>query len=167
MTLCAMVALFREIYGFRDLLWILVVRNLKIRYKRSVLGFFWTFLNPVFMIIIYSIFLRILKTYDAGNPVYLQMIVVGIVVWQFLAMCTGDGLHAVLGNANLVKKTSFPRIILPLSTVLANLVNFLLTLPIVAVFLLLTKAHFGNLLLLPIFLVRRLLNRLTGLQVAY
>jgi len=140
MTLCAMVPLFREIYGFRDLLWILVARNIKIRYKRSALGFLWTFLNPIFMIIIYSIFLKILKAFDASDPVYLQKLVTGIIVWQFLAMCTGDALHAVLGNANLVKKTSFPRIILPLSTVLANLVNFLLVLPILIIFLFATGA---------------------------
>ncbi|MBL7077869.1 MAG: ABC transporter permease [Kiritimatiellae bacterium] len=148
-----MLRLFKEIYAFRDLLWILVGRNLKIRYKRSALGFLWTFLNPVFMIIIYSIFLRILKTYDPSNPVYLQMIVVGIVVWQFLAMCVGDSLHAVVGNASLVKKTTFPRIILPLSTVLANLVNFLLTLPIVGLFLVIVRADCGNLLLLPLFIL--------------
>ncbi len=151
-----MLALLKDVYAFRDLLWILVGRNLKIRYKRSALGFLWTFLNPVFMIIIYSIFLRILKTYDPGNPVYLQMIVVGIVVWQFLAMCVGDSLHAVLGNASLVKKTSFPRIILPLSTVLANLVNFLITLPIVGLFLVIVGADMGNLLLLPVVILTQL-----------
>ena len=140
MTLCAMVPLFKEIYAFRDLLWILVARNLKIRYKRSVLGFLWTFLNPVFMIIIYSIFLRILKSFDPNDPIFMQKLVSGIIVWQFLAMCTGDALHAVLGNANLVKKTSFPRIILPLSTVLANLVNFLFVLPILVIFLVMTHA---------------------------
>ncbi len=65
-------------------------------------------------------------------------------------MCVGDSLQAILGNANLVKKTSFPRMILPLSTVVANLINFLLTLPIVAIFLVIVRADCGNLLLLPV-----------------
>lgn len=144
-----MVPLFREIYTFRDLLWILVGRNLKIRYKRSALGFLWTFLNPVFMIIIYSIFLRILLSFDARDPLFLQRLVVGIIVWQFLAMCIGDSLHAVLGNASLVKKTSFPRIILPLSTVLANFVNFVVTLPILIVFLWAKQSLVWDLSILP------------------
>jgi len=145
-----MVPLFREIYAFRDLLWILVGRNIKIRYKRSALGFLWTFLNPVFMIIIYSIFLRILLSFDARDPLFLQRLVTGILVWQFLAMCVNDSLHAVVGNATLVKKTSFPRIILPLSTVLANFVNFVITLPILVVFLLVTGIALGDMAVLPI-----------------
>ncbi|MDP6490199.1 MAG: ABC transporter permease [Kiritimatiellia bacterium] len=145
-----MVALFKEIYAFRDLLWILVGRNIKIRYKRSALGFLWTFLNPVFMIIIYSIFLRILLSFDARDPLFLQRLVTGILVWQFLAMCVGDSLHAVLGNASLVKKTSFPRIILPLSTVIANFVNFIITLPILVVFLLVKGTPLGAMWILPV-----------------
>lgn len=149
-----MFSLFRDIFQYRDLLGTLVVRNLKIRYKRSVLGFFWTLLNPLFLIVIYAIFLKILKFFDPSDPLFLPMLVCGIIVWQFLAMSLGDSLYAVLGNANLVTKTSFPRMILPLSMVFANLVNFLLSLVILVVYLLLAvDAPFGALGWLPLIIL--------------
>ncbi len=145
-----MLALARDVWKFRELLLILVQRNIKIRYKRSALGFLWTLLNPIFLILIYAVFLRILRFYDPANALFLPMLVVGIIAWQFLAMCLGDSLHAVLGNANLVKKTAFPRLILPLSMVLANLFNFLCSLPIVALYILLVGAPTAHGWLLPL-----------------
>ena len=108
----------------------LVLRNLKIRYKSSALGFVWSLLVPIFMIVIYTIFLSVLKI-----QIDLRQLVTGIMVWQFLALCLGDSLNAVVGNANLVTKSAFPRIILPLAMVLANLVNFLLSFLVLVVFL--------------------------------
>lgn len=145
-----MLSLFRSIYRFRELLAILVGRNIKIRYKRSVLGFLWSFLNPIFLIVIYATFLRLLKFYDPENTLFLPMLVTGIIAWQFTSMGVSDCLHAVLGNANLVKKTSFPRLILPLATVLADLVHFLLSLLILVVYILIIGSPVSRLWLLPL-----------------
>ncbi|MBN2301363.1 MAG: ABC transporter permease [Lentisphaerae bacterium] len=147
-----MFRLLKEIYQRRELLLILIARNLKVRYKNSALGFFWTLLGPLFMILIYATFASILK-WDSGQPNYLQFLIVGLVVWQFLLMCLNDSLHAVVGNSNLVKRTVFPRIILPLSTVTANLVNFLLTLCVLTAYLLLTRIQMHNLGFLPVVLL--------------
>jgi lipopolysaccharide transport system permease protein len=133
-----MLRLIKDIHTHRELLGILVVRNLKIRYKRSVLGFFWTLLTPLFFILIYAVFLKLLKSFDS-NPVFLPSLVAGVVVWQFLAMCLGDSLHAILGNATLVTKAAFPRIVLPLSMAIANTINFLLSTVILIVYLLILK----------------------------
>ncbi|MCX7591810.1 MAG: ABC transporter permease [Kiritimatiellae bacterium] len=140
----------KDLWKYRELLLILVARNIKIRYKRSALGFFWTLLNPVLLIIIYAVFLKILRFYRSGDPLFLPTLVSGIIAWQYLAMCLGDSLHAVVGNANLVTKTSFPRIILPLSTICANLVNFLLSLVILAIYLLIVGIRASHLWALPI-----------------
>ena len=126
--------LFGSIYERRELLWMLVQRNLHIRYKSSALGFVWTLLNPVFLIVIYSVFLHLLGAFKPGGG-YLPSFVIGIVVWQFLAMCMGDSLHSILGNASLVTKVSFPRAILPLSMVVSNLINFLLSFGVLVLFL--------------------------------
>lgn len=133
----------REIWAYRELLWILIGRTLKIRYKRSALGFLWTLLNPLFLITVYAVFLRILRFYDGSDPLFLPRLVTGILVWQFLAMCLGDSLHAILGNVNLVTKTAFPRLILPLSMVLANLINFLLSLIVLAIYALVVRLDIG------------------------
>ena len=140
----AMASLFRDIFEHRELLQILIARNLTIRYKNSALGFFWTLLGPLFLIAIYALFLAILRF-----EINLPNLVTGILAWQFHAMCLSDSLHAILGNSNLVTKTSFPRIILPLATVAANVVNFALSLAVLVIYLLWVGADFGALYLLP------------------
>lgn len=144
-----MISLFRRIYAYRELLWILVGRNLKIRYKSSVLGFFWSLLTPLLFIFIYAIFVGMLK-FAGSLANFLQYLIIGIITWQFTAMCLNDSLYAVLGSSNLVKKTFFPRIILPLSTVFANLVNFLLTTAVLIFYLLLVGMPFSQVYLLPL-----------------
>lgn len=140
-----MIRLIQSVVARRELLGILVVRTLKIRYKDSALGFLWTMLGPVFLIVIYGIFLRLMRF-----PLSLPVLVTGIFVWQYLAMCLGDAAHAVIGNANLVKRASFPRLLLPLSMTLANLINFLLSLIVVGVVLVVQRVHPGPLWLLPV-----------------
>lgn len=147
-----MKTLIKDILSRKELLWILILRNLKIRYKNSALGFFWSLLTPLVMILIYAVFAKILK-FNQGQTWYLQMLVTGIVIWQFLSMCLNDSLSAVAGNTNLVKKTSFPRIILPLSTVAANLINFLLTLIVLTAYLLFAGLRPTHLIGLPLVLL--------------
>ena len=142
-------SMIRDLLHHRELLVILVERNLKIRYKNTSLGFLWTLLGPVFQILIYTVFLRILKI-----PVDLESLVVGIFMWQFLAITTGDSLNVILGNSTLITKTPFPRIVLPLSTVLANFINFALSILVLIVFLLFVRpdVHVYAVCLLPVFL---------------
>ena len=137
--------LFKDILDRRELVELLVVRNLKIRYKNSALGFLWSLLSPLFLILIYALFLRVMRfSWD------LRMLVTGIIAWQSVALCLGDSLHAVVGSANLVTKTAFPRIVLPLSTVCANLVNFLLSFVVLVVYLAIAGAPFSDAWLLPL-----------------
>jgi lipopolysaccharide transport system permease protein len=145
--------LLTDISSHRELLAILVARNLKVRYKGSFLGFFWTLLSPLFLILIYSVFLSILKTYQPGDPNFMPALVVGIIAWQFVAMCLGDSLFAIMGNVALVKKTAFPRIILPLSTVSANLVNFLLSSVVLFVYLQIAHMPMSNIYWYPVILL--------------
>ena len=133
-----------EIWSRRELVRMLAVRNLKIRYKNSALGFLWSLLTPCLFILIYAVFAgiigmkrKMLGADGATEIEFLPFLVTGIVVWQFTVTCFNDGLSAVTGNANLVKKASFPRLILPISMTLANAVNFLLTLVVLAIYLIL------------------------------
>ena len=146
------VRLLKEIAAHRDLLSMLVARNIKIRYKESALGFLWTLLGPVFLILIYAVFMKIIMKF----PMPMTVLVSGIFVWQYLAMCLGDSSFAIIGNANLVKKACFPRMLLPLSIVLANFVNFLLSLLVMAVYLVVVGPHFGAIVWLPLAMVTHL-----------
>lgn len=116
--------IFQAIISHRDLIWNLVARDLKIRYRGSVLGFMWTILNPLFMALIYILFLRLMNM----RGIQLEDIVIGVFAWQFTVQCVNGGMQSITGNASLVKKVFFPRIILPLSVSVSNLINFLLTL---------------------------------------
>lgn len=140
-----MVTWMKSVLRWRELVLILAQRNLKVRYKGSALGFFWSLLAPLFMILIYAVFLRVMLSFDS-SPLFLPRLVTGIVCWQFLALCVGDSMNTVLGSASLVKKTTFPRLVLPAAMVLANTVNFLLSAVVLVIYLLLapgTMAAWG------------------------
>lgn len=120
----------RSILSYKELLWNLIVRNLKIRYKNSSLGFFWTLLNPIFLILIYYFFIRLMRF-----QMNLTELLTGVIPWHFLTMTLGDSVDSISGNSSLITKVKFPRIILPLSTVTANLINYLLSLAVLILFL--------------------------------
>ncbi|MCZ7593082.1 MAG: ABC transporter permease [Kiritimatiellae bacterium] len=138
----------------RELLWNLAARELKLRYRGSALGFLWSVLIPLFMALIYVIFLRIL----GGRGVPLADIIIGVFAWQYTVQCVNAGLSSITGSANLVKKVAFPRIILPLSATLANTITYAMSLivqfPLVAILFHTTGQHFNPwIALLPIVMV--------------
>ncbi len=116
--------LIRHIKERRELLFNLVSRELKSRYKGSALGFLWSILTPLFMAIIYVFFLRLL----VGRGVPTSEIIIGVFAWQFTSLCVTGGMTCITGNSNLVKKVFFPRIVLPIAVTTANLINYLLSL---------------------------------------
>lgn len=120
--------LITELIARRELVWNFVARNLTQRYKGSALGFLWSLLHPLFLVLIYLVFIRLMRF-----QVRLPHLLVGVMAWQFLSLCAGDAAGIVLGHASLVKKTWFPRVILPLAAVLGNLVHFFLSLAVLAV----------------------------------
>lgn len=124
-----------ELSKYKELMYMLVIRNIKIRYKGSVIGFFWTLLNPILMIILYSIFLKILKFYNPADREFLAKLIIGVISWHFVSMTVNDGLHSIIDNATLIKKVPFPKEILPVSIIISNLINFVLSMIIVILFI--------------------------------
>lgn len=116
-----------EIYRYRELVRQLVLRDLKARYKNSVLGFLWSLLNPIGMMLVFTVvFGVLLRQWDKEDyPVFLLS---ALLPWNFLVGGLTAGTASILANASLVHKVYFPREVLPASSVLAGLVNFLLAL---------------------------------------
>lgn len=114
----------------RELIANFVSRNLKQRYKGSFFGFLWSLLHPLFLVLVYLLFIRLMR-FEMDLP----YLIVGVLVWQFFALACGDAVGIIYGHSTLVKKTYFPRYILPLAAALGNLVHFLLSLFILLVFL--------------------------------
>ncbi len=115
-----------ELWRYRELVRNLVLRDLKARYKNSVLGFVWSLLNPLLMMLVFTVvFTVMLPTNIERFPVF---ILCGILPWNWFSSSIGGAVHTIVGNATLIKKVYFPREALPLSLILSNAVNFLLAL---------------------------------------
>lgn len=124
----------RELYSYRYLLRNLVVRDLKIRYKNSVLGFLWSFLNPLLMMMVYTVLFTILIP-NSGIRHYSIFILVALIPWQFLSGALLGSTSSIVNSGALIKKVYLPRILLPISVVLSNLVNFFLSFIVLLIFL--------------------------------
>jgi len=116
----------RELFRFRQLIQVLVVRELKVRYKRSVLGLFWTMLNPLVLMVVYTVvFSTIMPTTQKNFSIFLLG---GLLPWIFFATAVMQGITSVLTNQDLIRKVRVPQAVFPLSVVASNLVNFALSL---------------------------------------
>lgn len=129
---------------YRGLIQSLVARELKARYRGSVLGFFWSFFNPLFLLLIYSfVFKYVLPAKADGLEPYALFMFCGILPWTWFASSLTESSNVLISGGNLIKKVLFPAEILPIVTVLANMVHFFLGLPILAVFLIYYRAPLG------------------------
>lgn len=140
----------REIYNYREMVFSLVRKDLRGRYKGTTLGFLWTFVNPLLQLCIYTIvFSTIMR---AGIEKFYIFLFVALVPWIFFSSCLANGAAAVMNSQDLVKKIYFPRIVLPLAYVTSAFVNMLLTFIVVFGVLILTNFGFNfmALLCLPI-----------------
>jgi ABC-type polysaccharide/polyol phosphate export permease len=115
-----------ELYQYRDLIKNLVIRDLKVRYKNSVLGVLWSLLNPLLMTLVFTIVFTLMIQSDIENfPVFFMC---GFLPWSFLSTSLMGATGSIVNNASLIKKVFFPREILPIAEVLSNLINFLIAL---------------------------------------
>jgi ABC-type polysaccharide/polyol phosphate export permease len=123
----AMLSDVRELWAYRSLLRMLVVRDLKARYRNSALGVLWSFLQPLGMMIVMSFVAGSIRPDTPSNwHIY---ILAGLLSWNFFAAAVTSGSNSIMANAPLVKKVYFPRLVLPISAVCSALVNYLLSLP--------------------------------------
>ncbi len=142
-----------EIWQSRELVWNLVKRDLKTRYKASVLGFFWSFGKPLFlMLILWFVFTTVLRLpqFKERNPEFpfgLHLLT-GILAWTFFTGGINDAMHSIYNNSSLVKKVKLNAAVFPVASVLANLVNFLLALLVLFFFMIAYKIPFTAYILL-------------------
>lgn len=122
---------------YKSLLNELVIRDIKVKYKRSILGILWTLLNPLLTMVVLTIVFSNLFRYDIENfPVYL---ITGQVMFNFFAESTSMAMGSILGNASLIKKVYIPKYIFPLSRVLSSFVNLLFALIAVIILMVFMK----------------------------
>lgn len=139
----------KNLYQYRELLKSNIKKEIRGKYKGSFLGVLWSFVNPLLMTLVYAIvFPFILRS---GPEHYVTYIVIGILPWNFFTTVISQGTFTILGNAGIIKKVYFPREILPISVATSGLVNFLISIPIIFIFLIFSGIGFSwNLLFLPL-----------------
>jgi lipopolysaccharide transport system permease protein len=116
----------KDIWAYRELLFFLTWRDVKVRYKQTALGAAWAILQPLFMMIIFTIFFgRLAGVASAGIP-YPLFALAGLVPWTFFSNAITASGNSLVGSANLITKVYFPRLIVPAAAMLAGLVDFVL-----------------------------------------
>jgi ABC-type polysaccharide/polyol phosphate export permease len=138
---------------YRALIQSLVARELKARYRGSILGFFWSFINPLSLLLIYTfVFKYVMITAIKGIDNYPLFMFCGLLPWTWFASSLTEASGVLISGGNLIKKVLFPAEILPIVTVTANMIHFFLALPILVAFLIYYRAPLtvGELLCFPL-----------------
>ncbi|WP_422035480.1 ABC transporter permease [Reyranella sp.] len=148
-----------DLWRYRELFFILAWRDVSVRYKQTVIGVAWAFVRPFMTMIVFTVvFGQLAKLPTEGNAPYAILVFAGLLPWTLATSILTDASNSVLTNSQLVSKVYFPRIIIPLSTVMVALVDFGVSLFILAG----VMAWYGmmpdwHILLLPVFVVLALL----------
>lgn len=144
----------RELWAYRELLWVLTARDVKVRYKQTVLGAGWAILRPFITMLIFSVVFGYLARMPSDGYPYPVFVYAALLPWTFFAAAIGTSGGSLVGSSHLVSKVYFPRLIIPLSSVGAGLVDLLISTGI----LLLMMLYYGvgwswNLLAAPVLLL--------------
>jgi ABC-2 type transport system permease protein len=142
----------KEITVYKELLFNLTSKELKLKYKNSALGFFWSFLNPLLMLTVYTFAFRFIMKVQIEN--YSLVLLAGLLPWNFFNASVQGSTMSLVNNSQLIKKVYFPREIIPLSLIMSNFVNFLMTLIVLFAAMMLFGVPLGiNILMLPVVLI--------------
>lgn len=159
---------FRELWQYRDLLYILTMRDIKVRYKQTFFGATWVIIQPLLTVSVFSLFFGKLAGMPSDGIPYPLFALAGLLPWSFFSSAVIKSANSLVANSSLITKVYFPRVIVPLSAVIAGLMDLL----VASVFLLAMMIYFKsgvslNLLMLPILiLVMTLLAVSLGLWLA-
>ena len=113
-----------EIWQYRELLYFLTWRDLKVRYKQTVVGVAWVLFQPFISMVVFSVFFGNFAKMPTDGAPYPVFVFIGLIFWQFFAASVNDISNCLINNQHIITKVYFPRILLPLSLILARLVDF-------------------------------------------
>src|SRR5579885_3844143 len=120
-----MIELLRDTYRYRELIWALALKELKIRYKRSFLGFLWALLNPLLLMLVLTVVFS--KILQANIPHYAVFMLCVLLPWTFFAQSLAYGAESLVGNGELIKKVRVPKAVFPVAAVVSNMINLILS----------------------------------------
>lgn len=145
----------RDLWRYRELFYFLAWRDILVRYKQTVIGIAWAVLRPLLTMIIFTIiFGKLAKLPTEGAAPYAIMVFAAMLPWQFFASSVSEASNSLVGNANLISKVYFPRLIVPASSMITSFVDFLISALILVVIMIWYKFLPGwRVLTLPLFIM--------------
>ena len=144
-----------ELWNYRELLYFFTWRDLKVRYKQTTIGILWAILQPLITMIVFSLFFGRLAGIPSDSVPYPIFVYVGLLFWQFFSGALSDTSNVLVANQSIVTKVYFPRLILPLSSVITKFVDFVIA-SIILLGLMIYYGYIPNLggfLILPVLLL--------------
>jgi lipopolysaccharide transport system permease protein len=143
-----------ELWSYRELIRNLVIRDLKVRYRNSALGVLWSLGNPLLMMLVFTAVFTVMTRYSDNVKKFPVFFLCALLPWNFFSSSIIGAIRSIVDNAPLVNKVYFPREILPISMVLANLINFLIALVVLFAFILVFQIPITRwVLLLPVVII--------------
>jgi len=164
-----------DLWRYRELFLVLAWRDLSVRYKQTIIGILWAIIRPLFtMIVLTIIFGRLAKLPSDGNAPYALMVFAAMLPWTLFSNALSESSNSLIGNANLISKVYFPRLIVPTATLVTALVDFLISFVILIAMMIYYQFMPGRqIILIPFFIILALLASLgpglwiTALNVKY
>ena len=144
-----------DLWRYRELFYILSWRDITVRYKQTAIGIAWAILRPLLTMVVFTvIFGKLAKLPSDGHAPYPIMVYAAMLPWQFISSSVSEASNSLIANTQLITKVYFPRIIIPISSVATNLVDFLISFVILIFLMIFYKfTPSWNILLLPVFLL--------------
>lgn len=151
-----MIRTIKDCYAHRVLIHSLVARQLRARYRGSLLGFVWTFLNPLLLMLVYSLVFTVYMRFDMEH--YSAFMFSGLLPWIWFSSSLAESTNSIISSGSLITRAMFPPEVLPVVSVLANGANFLFSLPVLFIIFLFSGVDFGiALIALPIVIIIQLI----------
>lgn len=122
----------RDVWRYRELFWFLVWRDILVRYKQTVIGVTWSIIRPLVTMLIFSVVFGLLAKLPSKDVPYPLLVFAAMLPWNFFANALSESSGSLIGNANLLTKVYFPRIIIPVSSIIVSLIDFIISLLIMA-----------------------------------
>jgi homopolymeric O-antigen transport system permease protein len=123
----------RDLAYYLDLIFVLTQKEIKVRYKNTILGYFWSIANPLAFAVVFFVAFKIILRIQMEN--YALFLIAGLFPWQWFANSINASPMVLLGNASLIKKINFPRNIIPFAMVLQDMIHFVLSIPVIVLFM--------------------------------
>lgn len=159
----------RDLWNYRGLFYFLAWRDILVRYKQTVIGILWSVIRPFITIVVFTLIFNKLGGFPQdGDVPYAIMVCAGMLPWQFFSSAFSESANSLIANSNLLTKVYFPRLIVPASTVIVSLIDFLISFVIlIGLFFWYQYVPDWKMLLLPLFLLLAMITAMgTGLFIA-